>query len=161
MTRQRVLERVGWKFWRCWSSSFTVDPDGCLAELFETLDRLGIRPSQGTAAPTVYTEHREARRASAPAIGSFLGTSRASHSSGAKIGDRIIVRYLDENRTVSFQLTQEQDDLVNGKLSSISPLGQQLVGANEEDEVEFDVKGATKRVLVMRIEREQVAAEVA
>jgi len=161
MTRQRVLERVGWKFWRCWASSFTVDPDGCLADLFETLDRLGIRPSQGSAAPTVYTEHREARRASAPAIGSFSGTSRASHSSGAKIGDRIIVRYLDENRTVSFQLTQEQDDLVNGKLSSISPLGQQLVGANEEDEVEFDVKGATKRVLVMRIEREQAAAEAA
>ena len=36
-----------------------------------------------------------------------------------------------------------------------------VLSANEEDEVEFDVKGATKRVLVMRIEREQVAAEVA
>ena len=40
MTRQRVLERVGWRFWRCWSSSFAIDPDGCMAELFDLLDRL-------------------------------------------------------------------------------------------------------------------------
>jgi NAD(P)-dependent dehydrogenase (short-subunit alcohol dehydrogenase family) len=30
MARQRVLERVGWRFWRCWASSFTIDPDGCM-----------------------------------------------------------------------------------------------------------------------------------
>src|ERR1700730_615530 len=45
MRRQRVLERVGWRFWRCSASSFTIDPDGCMANLFATLDRLGIHPS--------------------------------------------------------------------------------------------------------------------
>jgi very-short-patch-repair endonuclease len=60
MTRQRVLERVGWRFWRCWSSSFTVDPDGCMADLFATLDRHGIQPEQGDGSDERYTEHRVA-----------------------------------------------------------------------------------------------------
>jgi very-short-patch-repair endonuclease len=29
MKRQRILERVGWRFWRCWASSFTLDPAAC------------------------------------------------------------------------------------------------------------------------------------
>jgi very-short-patch-repair endonuclease len=41
MTRQRVLERVGWRFWRCWSSSYTIDPEGCMADLFATLRQSG------------------------------------------------------------------------------------------------------------------------
>src|SRR5450759_4305204 len=42
MRRQRVLERVGWRFWRCWASSFTIAPDECMADLFATLDRSDI-----------------------------------------------------------------------------------------------------------------------
>jgi very-short-patch-repair endonuclease len=30
MHRQRVLKRVGWRFWRCWASSFAIDPDACM-----------------------------------------------------------------------------------------------------------------------------------
>lgn len=40
--RQRTLERAGWTFWRCWGSSFIRDPDECMADLFRTLERLGI-----------------------------------------------------------------------------------------------------------------------
>lgn len=58
MTRQRVLERVGWRFWRCWSSSFTIDPDGCMADLFGLLDRLGIHPAASETRERGYTEHR-------------------------------------------------------------------------------------------------------
>src|SRR3954447_14371781 len=34
---EQALERVGWRFWRCWASSFTLDPDSCLVDLFWTL----------------------------------------------------------------------------------------------------------------------------
>jgi len=44
MANQRVLERAGWTFWRCWSASFLRDPDGCLSELTEALDAAGIEP---------------------------------------------------------------------------------------------------------------------
>jgi very-short-patch-repair endonuclease len=42
MSRQRELERVGWTFWRVRGSCFFRNPEAALAELWQTLDRLGI-----------------------------------------------------------------------------------------------------------------------
>lgn len=42
MVRQRVLERAGWTFWRCFASSFVRRRDAVIADLLQTLDRLGI-----------------------------------------------------------------------------------------------------------------------
>ena len=43
--RQRVLERAGWKFWRCWGSSFARDRKECLADLVARLNSEGITPT--------------------------------------------------------------------------------------------------------------------
>ena len=61
MRRQRVLERVGWRFWRCFASSFYRDPQGVTNDLLETLGRMGIEPlgKDQTAHPgRRFTEHR-------------------------------------------------------------------------------------------------------
>jgi hypothetical protein len=42
--RQRLLERAGWKFWRCWGSSFARDRMGCIEDLVNTLAEEGIEP---------------------------------------------------------------------------------------------------------------------
>jgi very-short-patch-repair endonuclease/transcription elongation GreA/GreB family factor len=162
MARQRVLERVGWRFWRCWASSFTVDPDGCMADLFATLDRLGIEPQHADGSDERYTEHRVAatkgsrrpsERAEANGVAPGAGSVEKATRSGIQIGDRIVVRYFDDNKTSSFVLSKDRNDLVNGVLSAASPLGSQLVGVNEEDEVEFEANGVTRRALVIRAER--------
>lgn len=44
MARQRVLERAGWTFWRCFASSFVRRREAVLADLFQTLESLGIEP---------------------------------------------------------------------------------------------------------------------
>jgi len=44
MARQRVLERAGWTFWRCFASSFTRRREAVIADLIQTLDNLGIEP---------------------------------------------------------------------------------------------------------------------
>ena len=44
MARQRVLERAGWTFWRCFASSFVRRRDAVLDDLIQTLQRLGIEP---------------------------------------------------------------------------------------------------------------------
>jgi very-short-patch-repair endonuclease len=44
MTRQRVLERAGWTFWRCFASSFVRRKEAVLDDLMQTLARLGIEP---------------------------------------------------------------------------------------------------------------------
>jgi len=50
MTRQRMLERCGWTFWRVRGGTFYRDPDAALDNLWTTLDQLGIYArSQGGA----------------------------------------------------------------------------------------------------------------
>ena len=44
MARQRVLERAGWTFWRCFASSFVRRREAVIADLLLTLEKLGIEP---------------------------------------------------------------------------------------------------------------------
>ena len=56
--RQRVLERVGWTFWRCWGSSFALNPEACMEDLVSRLTEMRIEPIGGEQIPTIYSEHR-------------------------------------------------------------------------------------------------------
>lgn len=59
MKRQRVLERAGWTFWRCFASAFARKRSDCLADLFKTLAEHGVEPLGGSRAPrSVHTEQR-------------------------------------------------------------------------------------------------------
>jgi very-short-patch-repair endonuclease len=44
MNRQRVLERAGWVFWRCFASTWTMRKAEVLDELIERLTSMGIAP---------------------------------------------------------------------------------------------------------------------
>jgi len=44
MNRQRVLERAGWVFWRCFASTWALRKDEVLGELLERLTAMGIEP---------------------------------------------------------------------------------------------------------------------
>ena len=44
MARQRVLERAGWTFWRCFASSWARRKDEVVRDLLQTLGDLGIEP---------------------------------------------------------------------------------------------------------------------
>ena len=44
MQRQRILERAGWVFWRCFASTWSLRKDDVLAELKARLRALGIEP---------------------------------------------------------------------------------------------------------------------
>ena len=56
--RQRTMERVGWKFWRCWGSSYTIDPEGCIEDLIDVLNSMQIYPCKGSSGVNIYTEQR-------------------------------------------------------------------------------------------------------
>jgi very-short-patch-repair endonuclease len=60
MARQRVLERAGWTFWRCFASSFTRRRQEVLEDLLSTLEGLGIEPLGAESMDnTVWVETRE------------------------------------------------------------------------------------------------------
>jgi very-short-patch-repair endonuclease len=173
MRRQRILERVGWRFWRCWASSFTLDPDGCMDDLGATLERLGIGPSEGVVSGRVFTAHitASAEQGEGASLGSAggkqIGTQVEAHDAtdlkeiekavaslnGIRIGDRVAIRYLDDSKAMMFTLSSDRDDPTNGFLAAHSPLGKELIGLAEEDEAEFEVDGRVRRVLVVRTER--------
>jgi len=44
MNRQRILERAGWVFWRCFASTWTLRRDEVVFELCERLNMMGIEP---------------------------------------------------------------------------------------------------------------------
>jgi transcription elongation GreA/GreB family factor len=71
-----------------------------------------------------------------------------------RAGDRVVVRYLDDNKVAAFTLSRERHDPTNGILSVTSPLGSRLIGLAEEDEADFEVDGRSRRVLVVRAERQ-------
>ena len=59
MNRQRILERAGWIFWRCFASTFTLNRDNVMADLIKTLTQMGIEPIGCDAViKNIHTEHR-------------------------------------------------------------------------------------------------------
>jgi len=68
LVRQRTLERMGWRFWRCWGSSYYLDSDACINDLARALKSLGIEPLGSKVPRNIYTEHRvvEAPEAKTP-----------------------------------------------------------------------------------------------
>ena len=59
MNRQRVLERAGWRFWRCFASTYVMHKSEVLQDLVNTLSERGIEPIGAENAPrSVYTEFR-------------------------------------------------------------------------------------------------------
>jgi very-short-patch-repair endonuclease len=150
MRRQRTLERVGWRFWRLWASSFALDPDGCEAELVAALGRLGIEPMGADAPARLYTRHRTP----APA-GSSAPPAReapARNGAGIRIGDRAAVRFLDEDKVVTLTLDGARHDPANGLVGATTPLGRALIGLSDEDEGAYVEDGRERRFLVMRVE---------
>ena len=60
MVRQRVLERAGWTFWRCFASSFVRRREAVLVDLMQTLHKLGIEPLGAESVDnTVWVHYKE------------------------------------------------------------------------------------------------------
>ena len=131
MDRQRVLERVGWRFWRCFASSFYRDTEGVVKELLEALSRMGIEPAAGDdgARATRYTEHRVilpepiSVSAEMPELGTFDLRQDAPSptiiepSDCIAVGDKVVLLFSDDIRRRSVRLVESKDDLEKGHLS--------------------------------------------
>jgi very-short-patch-repair endonuclease/transcription elongation GreA/GreB family factor len=159
MRRQRVLERVGWKFWRCFASSYYRARNETIADLIEMLNRMGIQPvgkSDSKIALRRYTEHRTVeRKVEAPmsVAAQEFKTAEPIQSGGIRTGDRVIILFSDDGKRLAVRLTKGADDLENGLLSINSQFGRVICGADEGDEVEVEISGQKRKALIESVER--------
>jgi very-short-patch-repair endonuclease len=61
MARQRVLERAGWTFWRCFASTWQLRRDDVFAELVGRLTAMGIEPLGAMERAPTLVERRHIR----------------------------------------------------------------------------------------------------
>ncbi|HEX9173503.1 MAG TPA: AAA domain-containing protein [Telluria sp.] len=59
MSRQRVLERAGWTFWRCFASTWAMQRETVLAELLAQMASMGIEPLGALERIPSLVEYRE------------------------------------------------------------------------------------------------------
>ncbi|VTY38387.1 Uncharacterised protein [Xylophilus ampelinus] len=59
MSRQRILERAGWTFWRCFASAWSLQRDAILEDLMERLRAMGIEPLGALDRVPSLVEYRE------------------------------------------------------------------------------------------------------
>jgi len=149
MRRQRVLERVGWRFWRCFASSFYR----VMADLFDTLARMGIEslPKHEIGTPgSRFTEHRiieadtafrsDTQAGPVPESEPLAASADAGVRDGVVVGDRIIVLFSDDQRRISLLLTDSTHDLEKGLLSTASPLGSAVTGGKKATKLNLNKK---------------------
>ena len=153
--RQEVLEGLGWRFHRIWSTDWFNNPakqaevlrgviSDRLAELKAQEARF-TRPCDGntansksaaaTAAPSAASSNpdHERREVKKPAV-----VQSRAHSDRVSIGDTLRVRYLtDDKRVVQFTISAERSDPTNGVIHYKKPIAEALLGAEEGDEVEI------------------------
>jgi transcription elongation GreA/GreB family factor/very-short-patch-repair endonuclease len=175
MNRQRILERVGWTFWRCFGSNFSLDREGVLDDLVQALDRMEIKPVGAMPIARSYTAHRivpaeEAGTKGTDEAGSVVVKGEETGSSVSKgqkedveerlaVGDRVMIRYIDEEhaRPESYILSDINDPR-NGVLSLLSPLGRALSEAAAGDEFIVRIGDRERTVLFVAVERESAQA---
>ncbi|MFI5394344.1 MAG: AAA domain-containing protein [Candidatus Binatia bacterium] len=155
MLRQRAMERMGWRFWRCWASSFRRDPDGCVADLVSMLTALRIEPMAREARKNIYTEHRTVE-VTEPGTSDTEPTS-TSTDPVVEIGDRVLVSYDDAPvHQATLVVAAEQHDPSMGVFKSSSPTGVALLGAGIDDEVTISVGDTSMQATILAIDKEKI-----
>jgi very-short-patch-repair endonuclease len=176
LARQRVMERVGWRFWRCWGSSFRLDPDACIDDLVRSLNAMEIEPIGGGEAPTIWTEFRtvspeSAEETTMPADAaaapvredtafSLPGTPAETVENVVEIGDRVQVQVSGDARVRVVTLSADWHDPDRGIISARHPSGAALLGAEEDEEIEFEIDGKAHRWMVVKVEKQHAYATV-
>ncbi|MFK4720805.1 very-short-patch-repair endonuclease [Bradyrhizobium niftali] len=165
MRRQRVLERVGWRFWRSFASSYYRDTDAVIGDLVAMLTRMGIEPTANTersVQPHRYTEHRIAELPASVGEGVAIAERNVpiaeevapdEPSTRIKLSDKVVLFFADTNKRLSVRLFDEGEDLDKGRLSVHSALGVAVCSCDAGDEIEYRDGNVDRKVLVESVER--------
>jgi very-short-patch-repair endonuclease len=167
--RQEVLEGLGWRFHRIWSTDWFNNPQkqaqilreviaARLSELKEQEAAFAYHPAKTVAPeePTadangvvldLFSQHDPLPQPDAPPR-SANGAAR----NVVTIGDTVRVRYLsDNNKIVQIKISQTDSNPSEGVIHHMTPFAKALLGAEKGDEVEVLVGSYVKQAVIEAI----------
>lgn len=176
MRRQRILERAGWRFWRCFASTFVLQREAVVADLVETLTLHGISPCSPES--HVKSIHSEQRRVQAfkqsesnepesteseagitePEVETPVGTGVeepvSTEGLEVGVGDYVLYCFVtNESEELGVQIIMGQSSPDDGLINHNSPLAQSLLGMSVGDEEEVHLPLGIKVLRVLDIKR--------
>jgi very-short-patch-repair endonuclease len=153
--RQEVLERLGWRIHRIWSTDWFNSPRREAERLREVITSRMVELKTREAeflAPPQNARQVEAERASRGTVrpqGELPGINvstrspepppprRPANDTGVAIGDTVRVRYLNGDcKVLLVTISTAKTDLEKGLINHKVPIAQALLGAEKGDEVE-------------------------
>jgi hypothetical protein len=158
---QKVLERVGWRFWRCWESSYTIDSESCLRDLLDTLEELEITPIGTVEAADTHMEHRVVTPSGdiepmaeedLPLVD--LEEDYDPAEAAIEGGDRVMVNFTDDPvRYSTFVISDSTHHPAHGIYHVDDPVAQSLIGHTVDEELEIPFGEKIRTVTIVRIEK--------
>lgn len=175
--RQRTLERMGWRFWRCWGSSWTADRQACIDDLLETLSERGIQPigmqeyvhqglverqviepeSVSVTPPAAVAETMSAEPfATITETGAFqpnVAVSAPPIRRAVSIGDTVTYAAMDApESTLRITIISGESDPGSGTTNEHTPLAEALLGTEIGDEVDAYLPSGMKTFQILAID---------
>ncbi|TWH28804.1 MULTISPECIES: DUF4011 domain-containing protein [unclassified Aminobacter] len=165
--RQEVLEGLGWRFHRIWSTDWFNNPrreaerlravlSSRMVELKAREAEFAMRPARVEPSPAIELPKQSPKPTAALPEQSggeaLLPTisSRLNHS--VSVGDTVRVRYLTGDcRVLQLTISRDKSDLSNGLVHFGAPIAKALLGAEEGDEVEVLAGTHVRPAIVERI----------
>jgi very-short-patch-repair endonuclease len=166
--RQEVLESLGWKLHRIWSTDWFNNPRK-EAELLRTVIASRLAELKGRIAE--FSQAGQMTSAPIPKVHTQtpLSTTDLFHDepkppqrvpekvnteSGVAVGDTVRVRYLtDDKKTVQMTISRTQSNPSNGVIYYQTPIARALLGAEEGEEVEVLVGSYIRPAVVESISK--------
>jgi very-short-patch-repair endonuclease len=168
--RQQVLEDLGWKLHRIWSTDWFNDPrkeaDRLRTVIAATLAEFKLRVSEfdggmkatrssvpepiQVPASVIRSEPQEVDEQKS----SIIVPLAAVKDKSVEIGDTVRVRYLsDDKKTVRITISKTLSDPDNGVIHFETPIAKALLGAEEGDEVDVLVGSYVRPAIVESISK--------
>ncbi len=174
--RQEVLEGLGWKFHRIWSTDWFNDPNleaeklrrRIEERLSEESDKLQstkkVANSESEQIAGDFFEDSNTVRDMFPEIyddahvaepsGQYERTEETVDRHQVETGDTVKVRYLDgKEETVQVTLSEEKNDPEQGVIHVSRPIARALLGAEEEDEIEVLIGNRLRLAVVENVHK--------
>ncbi len=174
--RQEVLENLGWKIHRVWSTDWFDNPrreaDRLRSAISARLSELKDRASRPLSQKPILVEKSEPMvlspktRPSGEDDGQATltlraqptpapGTGRAAAKTiTARLGDTVRLRYLDKNQeTYQFKIVKEPSQPERGIVNQSAPLAKSVIDTEEGEEIEILLGSLIRRAVVEKISR--------